>query len=56
MAYLGQLLQVDVDVHGKIADLVDDKHLVLGQDPALVRQAVLKWAFLSCSISWWQLM
>ena len=41
----GSALTVDVDVHGKIADLVDDKHLVLGQDPALVRQAVLKIGF-----------
>ena len=31
-----------MDVHRKIADLVDDEHLVLGQDPELVRQTVLK--------------
>ena len=31
-----------LNVHGKIADLVNDEHPVLGQDLELVRQAVLK--------------
>ena len=30
-----------LDVHGEVADLVNDEHLVLGQDPELVRQTVL---------------
>ena len=31
-----------LDVHGEVADLVDDKHPVLGENLELVRQAVLK--------------
>lgn len=35
--------QIDaLDVHGEIADLVDDAHLALVQDLAFARQAVLK--------------
>ena len=45
-----------LDVHGEVADFINDEHPVLGQDLEFVRQAVLKWAFLSCSMSWWQLM
>ena len=35
-----------LDVHGEVADLVNDEHLVLGQDPELVRQTVLEMGFL----------
>ena len=31
-----------LDVHGEVADLVDDKHPVLGQNLELIRQTVLK--------------
>ena len=31
-----------LDVHGKMADFVDDEHLAFGQDFELVRQTVLK--------------
>ncbi len=34
-----------LNVHGKIADLVNDKHPVLGQDLEPVRQPVLKMGF-----------
>ena len=34
-----------LNVHGKIADLIDNKHLVLGKNFKLVRQAVLKMSF-----------
>ncbi len=35
-----------LDVHGEVADLVDDKHPVLGQNLELVRQTVLKMGLL----------
>ena len=31
-----------LDVHGEITDLINDEHFVLGQDPELVGQAILK--------------
>ena len=35
-----------LEVHREVTDLVDDEHLILGQNPELVRQAVLKkWSF-----------
>ena len=34
-----------LNVHGKIADLIDNEHLVLGKNFELVRQAVLKMSF-----------
>ena len=45
-----------LNVHRKIADFVDNQHPVLGKYFKPVRQAVLKMGFLSCSMSWWQLM
>ena len=35
-----------LDVHGEVADLVDDKHPVLGENLELVRQTVLKMGLL----------
>ena len=35
-----------LNIHGKIADLVNDEHFVLGKDLELVRQTVLKMGFL----------
>ena len=35
-----------LDVHGEITDLVNDEHLVLGQDPEFVRQTVLEMGLL----------
>ena len=49
-----------LNVQRKIADLVNNEHSVFGQSLEFVRQTVLerrfsKWAFLGCSMSWWQL-
>ena len=46
-----------LDIHGKVTDLVNDEHPVLGKDIfSLSGRRFSKWAFLSCSMSWWQLM
>ena len=41
-----------LNIHGKIADPIDDEHSVLGQYFELVQQAVLKMSLFSCSMSW----
>ena len=45
-----------LDVHGEVADLVDDEHPVLGENLELIRQTVLKMGLLELLNSWWQLM
>ena len=40
-----------LDVHGEVADLVDDEHPVLGENLELVRQTVLKVGLLSSALS-----
>ena len=45
-----------LNIQGKIANLIDDEHTILGQNLELIRQAVLKMSFFNCSMSWWQLM
>ena len=40
-----------LNIHGKIANLVNDEHPVLGQDLSLLGRWFSKWVFLSCSMS-----
>lgn len=44
-----------LNIYGKIADLANYEHPVLGKDLEFVWQTVLKMGFLGCSMSWWQL-